>query len=249
MRFPRLLLFASALYLLTCCSGADAGVEAGQPLRVLFIGNSYTFHNNMPEMLAQLMRAGGRDIEVQSSARGGWTLADHAASEETLSMLMSQNWDYVILQEQSVIPCIPARREQLMYPAVRAIHDEVQRAGAETVLFVTWGRRDGLSAEGYRDYEMMQDQLNSGYMEIGTEVGAVVAPVGIAWQNARTADTQLQLWDRDGSHPSQEGSYLAACVFYSVICGESPEGTGYWGGLPVGTAQFLQRIAAETALD
>lgn len=200
-------------------------------------------------MFAELMRAGGYAVEVASSARGGWTLAHHAASEQTLGMLDSQRWDYVILQEQSVIPCLPDRREQAMYPAVRALHGSIQRAGAETVLFVTWGRRDGLASEGYRGLEMMQDQLHAGYKEIADEIGAAIAPVGIAWQHARTKDAALELWAKDGSHPSQEGSYLAACVFYSVICRASPEGTKYRGGLPRGTAQFLQAIAADTVLD
>jgi len=95
----------------------------------------------------------------------------------------------------------------------------------------------------------MQDRLSSGYVEIGREIGAVVAPVGLAWQSARAADDAVALWDSDGSHPSREGSYLTACVFFGVICRESPEVTRYFGGLPAGTAELLQRIAAETVLD
>ena len=89
----------------------------------------------------------------------------------------------------------------------------------------------------------------SAFEEIADEIGAAIAPVGIAWQHARTKDAAPELWDTDGSHPSREGSYLAACVFYSVICRASPEGTSYRGGLPRGTAKFLQAIAADTVLD
>lgn len=240
---------ASLSLILTGCHPRGSGIETEEPLRVLFIGNSYTSCNNMPGMFADLMRANGYAVEVASSARGGWTLAHHAASEQTIGMLESRTWDYVVLQEQSVIPSIPDRRERVMYPAVRALHESIQHAGAETVLFVTWARRDGLASEGYRDFEMMQDELYAGYKEIGDEIGAIMAPVGIAWQHARAADATLELWDRDGSHASREGSYLATCVFYSVICRESPEGTGYLGGLPRGPAHFMQTVAADTVLD
>ncbi len=240
---------ASVSLFLVGCNGGEPSVEPGEPLRILFIGNSYTFSNDMPEMFAELMRANGREVDVDVSARGGWTLAHHAASEQTLGMLASKDWDYVILQEQSVIPCVPGRREDIMYPAVRVLHEAVQHAGAETILFMTWGRRDGLAAEGCPSFETMQDQLSSGYVEIGREIGAVVAPVGLAWQSARAADDAVELWASDGSHPSREGSYLTACVFFSVICHESPQGTRYFAGLPAGTAELLQRIAAETVLD
>jgi len=249
VRSRRFLLLASVSLFLTCCYAGEPASAPGEPIRFLFIGNSYTICNDMPAMFAELMRASGHAVEVASSARGGWTLAHHAASEQTLGILESQSWDYVILQEQSVIPCLPDRREQAMYPAVRALHGSIQRAGPETVLFVTWGRRDGLAFEGDRDFEVMQDQLYAGYKEIADEIGAAMAPVGIAWQRARTEDSALELWDKDGSHPSREGSYLAACVFYSVICRASPERTNYRGGLPRGTAQFLQRVAAETMWD
>jgi len=133
MRCLEVLLAASVSLFLVGCNGGEPSVEPGEPLRILFVGNSYTFSNDMPEMFAELMRANGRNVEVASSARGGWTLAHHAASEQTLGMLTSKDWDYVILQEQSVIPCIPSRREDIMYPAVRVLHEAVQHAGAETI--------------------------------------------------------------------------------------------------------------------
>ena len=249
VRLYRILCPVLTTLFLTGCAGTRPESKSAGVLRVLFIGNSYTFYNDLPGMFAELMRAGGYETVVESSAVGGWTLADHAASEQTLGMLESQNWDYVILQEQSVIPCVPDMREQHMYPAVRALDEKIQQAGANTILFMTWGRRDGLAAEGYPDFKAMQVQLYTGYMEIGEEVGAMVAPVGLAWQNGRTADPELELWDRDGSHPSEEGSYLAACVLYAIVCQKSPEMLGYGAGLPEGTAQFLQGVAAETVLE
>ena len=236
------------LLLLTGCAISQPEGIPDTPLRVLFIGNSYTFKNNLPELFAELVRSSGREIDVDMAAPGGWTLADHAASEETLMMIGSQDWDYVVLQEQSVMPSIPADREQAMYPAVRALDEMVRHVGAETVLLMTWGRRDGLAEEGYPDYEAMQAELGVGYTEIGQEVGAIVAPVGLAWQNAIKLDANLALWDSDGSHPSEMGSYLAANVLYAAILGESPLALTYTAGLQTETASFLKRNAAVIVL-
>lgn len=163
-------------------------------------------------------------------------------------MVKAQDWDYVVLQEQSIIPSLPDQRVQNMYPAVRALDERNREVGAGTVLLMTWGRRDGLPAEGYPDYDAMQAQLHAGYTEIWGDVGAIVAPVGLAWQNAIKQDANLALWGSDGSHPSEMGSYLAANVLYAAILGESPLDLAYTAGLPEEPASFLQRLASETVL-
>jgi hypothetical protein len=94
----------------------------------------------------------------------------------------------------------------------------------------------------------MQAQLRSCYTDLADELGAIVAPVGDAWQNAVTQNPQLDLWYRDGLHSSETGTYLAACVFYAVVYQQSPEALMYTAGLAEETAGFLQRIAAETVL-
>ena len=237
-----------AVLLLTSCNRPHSGTAPGEPLRVLFIGNSYTFFNNLPEMFAELARSGGYEVQADISAKGGLTLSDHVSSARTLEMMQKHKWDYVILQEQSVLPAKQQEREQRMYPAARTLDARIRQTGAETVLFMTWGRRDGLAKEGFSDLESMQAQLQAGYTEIAQELDAIVAPVGMAWQNATAQQPQLELWDQDGSHPGKSGSYLAACVFYVVLYQETPEGLAYVAGLPKETARFLQRIAAETVL-
>ena len=99
------------------------------------------------------------------------------------------------------------------------------------------------------DYADMQAQVGSGYMEFANERDAMVAPVGIAWQNVIARDPQLSLWQTDGLHPNKAGTYLSACVFYAVIFRQSPEGLPYGAGLSEEKAQTLQAIAAETVLE
>jgi hypothetical protein len=238
--------------LLVACAGRQRDALQVQPrrgLRVLFIGNSYTFANELPEMLAALARSGGREMEVAMSAQGGWTLDTHSQSKETLEELEQRQWDYVVLQEQSVLPAQPKERERSMYPAVRLLQTTIDGNGADAILFMTWGRRDGLSNEGYEDFGAMQAELESGYMRIADELDVLVAPVGIAWQRAIERDPGLGLWSADGSHPSEIGSYLSACIFYAVITRQSPEGLAYVAGMPEELGRFLQLIAAETVLE
>ena len=177
----RALCLSLVVLLLAACHGAQHDAEPpGEPLRVLFIGSSYTFYNDLPEMFAELMRSGGYEAKVDMFPVGGWTLSDHATSARTLGRMETQDWDYVILQEQSVIPSIQDERDQRMYPAVHALDEKIRQTGADTVLFMTWGRRDGLPTKGYPDFESMQAQLYAGYMGIADELDAIVAPVGIA---------------------------------------------------------------------
>jgi hypothetical protein len=218
------------------------------PTRVLFVGNSLTFSHDLPQVFAALARARGHSVDVDMAAQGGQTLAGHAASPGTLGKLDGQPWDFVVLQEQSRIPASAAQRDEHMVPATRLLDEKAAEIGAETVLFMTWAGRDGLPSAGFKDYTAMQSAIEAGYLEVAGKMGAMVAPVGTAWQRALEEHPELELWQRDGSHPSREGTYLAACVFHATLLGESPEGVGYLGGLPEETARFLQSVAAETVL-
>ena len=218
------------------------------PARVLFVGNSLTFSHDLPQVFAGLARAGGHPVAVDLAVQGGQTLAGHAASPGTLQKLTGQRWDFVVLQEQSRIPAVPTQRRERMVPAARLLDEKVAESGADTVLFVTWAGRDGLPSAGFKDYIAMQSAIEAGYLEVAGEIGAMVASVGAAWQRALEEHPELELWQRDGIHPSAEGTYLAACVFHATLLGESPEGASYLGGLPEETARFLQSVAAETVL-
>jgi hypothetical protein len=95
----------------------------------------------------------------------------------------------------------------------------------------------------------MQNAINDGYMGIARDMKIPVAPVGYAWQAARSQYPLLDLWQADGSHPTQAGTYLAACVFYAVIFNQSPEGLDYYGNIKKETAIILQSIAATVAVN
>jgi hypothetical protein len=207
-------------------------------VKVLFIGNSYTFGNDLPTLIAQIAEAAGEPARLDATmiAVGGATLKDHWNTAATRAAVQQGQWDYVVLQEQSQLPIVdPAE----MHRYVRLFDQEIRRAGAKTVLFLTWARQDAPAS---------QQSLTDAYMRIGRELRATVAPVGPAWQRARVARPSLELYEPDQSHPSLAGSYLAACVFYATIYHKSPAGVANTAGsaLPDADAAALQRVAWET---
>ncbi len=248
----RILITCSILLATLGCSSiknCDKPPGADSCTRVLFIGNSFTFENDLPGMFTKLANVGEHQVKTGMAAQGGWTLADHVNSSDTLNQITSEKWNFVVLQEQSEIPAFEQSRNVTMYPAARTLVNLIEAAGATPIFFLTWAHRDGLPGNGFQDYQTMQFQIDIGYMGIAQELIVPVAPVGYAWLLAKGQNPKLDLWQADGSHPSEQGTYLAACVFYAAIFHQSPEGLSYLAGLTKETATFLQRIAASTVLD
>jgi hypothetical protein len=247
----RILIACCILLVTVGCSpkkNCDQTQEADECTRVLFIGNSYTFTNNLPGMFTKLAHAGGHLVETGMAAQGGWTLADHVNSTTTLNQITSSKWKYVVLQEQSEIPAIQHSRTAIMYPAARVLAGQIEGTSATPIFFLTWAHRNGWPDYGFLDYQTMQFQIDIGYLGIAQELSVPLAPVGYAWLLATGQNSQLDLWQADGSHPSEQGTYLAACVFYAVIFRQSPQGLSYQAGLSNETTTFMQQIAATTVL-
>ncbi len=229
--------------------------KAAQPIsnlnltpQVLFIGNSYTYGNNLPQIFANLANSAAYNVSVDSSTGGGWRLYnDHAFSAQTQGKINGQSWNYVIMQEQSTTPIYNPGGMELGVSILDAL---IKAQGAESLLFMTWGRRNDVAQNsfGYANYEAMQADIRATYMQVGQNLSIRVSPVGLAWQKSTSERPDLNLWADDGSHPNLRGSYLAACVFYATIFQKSPQGLSYTAGLPTDEAHFFQRMAKEVAL-
>lgn len=225
--------------------------------RVLFLGNSFTYYNDLPKIFKLLSKSGGYNVLSDSITKSGGCLLYFSDTESNLAQTKSKvaavlneklktKWDIIVLQEQSQIPAVPKDCTDEMYPMVRELNTKITKNGAQPMLFMTWGHRDGDKENGYATYEDMQEGIRKGYMGIAQELSLPVSPAGLAFLNAKQKDKDIQLWDDDGMHPSLEGSYLAACVFYNKIFGKSPVNLRYTAGLSTQRALFLQSVAAET---
>jgi hypothetical protein len=216
--------------------------------RVLFIGDSYTYVNDLPTTFADLAWAAGHRVDAVTLASGGESLAGHVADAATASTINSQPWNTVVLQDQSEDPAFPSDRQSEMDPAVTQLAEMIRNHGAQPLLFLTWGHETGWSEAGLDSYGSMQAAVDQGYLGIAAQLAIPIAPVGDAWQTVVSTQANPQLWQGDGVHPTTEGTYLAACVFYASIFGQTPVGLSYHDGLPTGEAATLQRVAAATVL-
>jgi len=204
----------------------EAPAQKDQPLKVLFIGNSLTYYNNLPHLLEQLAASSDvpRKLRTRLVGFGGATLHSHWERGAALKAIREGTWDYVVLQEQSslgAVYMVNGTRSitpdpEFFHQYARLFDKEIRQSGAKTIFFLTWARKDTPPRE--------QAALTYAYMKIAKELQAIVAPVGIAWQEARMGESELSLYLEDGSHPSGSGSYLAACVFYSLLYEKSPLG-------------------------
>jgi hypothetical protein len=202
--------------------------------KLLFIGNSFTARNDLPGLIARLAQARGHVQEHRLISVGGASLRTHWNKGEAPAEIRSGQYDYVVLQEQSTLPVKNAQR---MAENVRLFGETIRAAGAKMALYMTWSRRHAPDA---------QRAITDAYTSVGRELGATVVPVGVAWHKFRDKHDRPDLYDKDGSHPSLAGSYLAACVFLGALFGESPVGIDLEADdLPPADAELLQRAARD----
>ncbi|MFZ1330699.1 MAG: PKD domain-containing protein [Flavobacteriales bacterium] len=236
---------------------ALVGSLQAQQTRVLFLGNSYTAFNSLPSLTRLLALSLGDTMVVSSSMPGGYTFNDHTTNAVSMAAIQEGNWDFVVLQEQSQLPSFPPSQVDVeSRPYAQALVDSIRAYSpcAEPVFYMTWGRQNGDAANCASwppvcTYEGMQDRLRQTYLSYAEENQAWCAPVGAAWAQVREQYPLINLYNADGSHPSVEGSYLAACTIYSTIYGASSLGASYYVSVDTNTAGILQEIASTLVLD
>lgn len=225
--------------------------------RVLFVGNSYIYSNNLPDMLKQLADSTGDTLMVDQVAPGGFTLEQHSTSTATINKIQSAQWDVVILQEQSQRPSFsPGQVAADTYPYAKKLDSIIRdnNSCTETMFYMTWGRKNGDAANcpfytPVCTYEGMQARLRQSYMEMAQDNSGVTAPVGAAWKVVRDSLPAIDLYSPDESHPSVHGTYLAACVFYASVFHRNPHGNTYTASLSSTDAERLQYFAGKVVMD
>lgn len=199
-----------------------------KPRKVLFIGNSYTYVNDLNSVLEKLAASAKPPVRLQTAAlaKGGATLQNHDADPKTTNALSRIKWDLVVIQEQSMRPVVETAA---FVKYARKLEERIVKQGAKPVFFMTWAREHKPEMTG---------QLDAAYTQMARELNAYVAPVGLAWAASLKANPEIKLYAKDQSHPTVYGTYLSACVFYATLTGQSPVGLSNAG---------LQEITAEHA--
>ena len=198
----------------------------------------------MPQMLSMLVKSENRGFEltIDQCTGEGAGLAWHWKNAPTREAIREKPWDWVVLQERSGGPL-----EDLdsFTGHAQLLDKEIQNQGARTLLFLTWANRSRPETQAH---------LTDAYVKTARKLQAGLAPVGLAWEAIRRIDPGIELHHRDGRHANPVGSYLTACVFYSVLFNTSPEGLSgrfyykgkVWVDLEKDKASLLQKVAWET---
>ncbi len=219
------------------------------PERVLFVGNSYYYYNNsLHNHVSNLVKASdaalGSRLQFKSSTIGGSALNHHnmAHLTEPGKIGVSQPFQWVVMQGGSGEPLSPRRRENFRQTAA-ANAEMIKARGGQVALYMTHA------------YVSPHKQVNpqnmvateSMYVEVGNEIQALVIPVGLAFEEAYRRLPALRFHNKDGTHPSLLGTYLAACTTYATLYGRSPMGNTYRadGAIDDNVAAQLQQVAQD----
>jgi len=223
-----------------------------QAKRALFLGNSYTNYHNLPGITSDFAASMGDSLIVDMNTPGGYRLKGHSTNNTSLNKINEGQWDYVVLQEQSQYPSFPQIQvEAEVYPYAAILDSLIQASNpcAETVFYMTWGRKNGDASNCPNwppvcTYEGMDSLLRLRYMEMGVNNNAIVSPVGAVWRNLRENHPEIELYAGDGSHPSVTGSYAAACCFYTVMFRKDPIQSTFTNGIDTDHAATIRNVVS-----
>ena len=235
----------SVVLALAVLSGTGAcqdgsGPSGGTPsLRILFIGNSLTYYNDLPGTLADIARTAGDTIAVESATGPGYALIDHLQGRSgAVAAVKRGGWDYVVLQQGP--STLAVNRDSLVLWT--GMFDSIIRpTGARTALYMVWPA--GASAQG-------TDAVRQSYQLAAQSVGGLFLPAGVALRLALQGDGTLPLLGSDDFHPSPLGTYLVAITMYEKLTGKDARdlpdrawANGTALDVPAPTVQLLQEAA------
>ena len=226
--------------------------NAQQTRRVLFVGNSYTYVNDLPQMVANMAASVGDQLVHTSSTPGGCTFQQHCINQ-SMTLIRQGGWDAVVLQEQSQLPSFPQEQVEVeVFPFAAQLVDSIYSSSpcAEPIFYMTWGRRDGDQDNApyfpvLGSYEGMDSMLCQRYMQMAADNDASLCPVGRVWRKLRAEHPDINLYADDGSHPSLAGTYAAACAFYAVLFHHDPADLTFGGEVADDDARTIRAAASE----
>lgn len=221
--------------------------------KVLFLGNSYTAVNNLPQIIANFALANGDTLIFDSNTPGGHTFQGHCSNATSLAKIALGTWDYVVLQEQSQLPSFSINQVQTsVFPFAKRLDSLVLAANpcSESMFYMTWGRKNGDASNCANwppvcTYQGMDSLLALRYNMMADDNEAELSPVGAVWKAIRTNFPGIELYQSDESHPSEAGSYAAAVCFYTMIFKEDPSLIAYNYTLNATDAQNIRNTVKQ----
>lgn len=211
---------------------ACVAITSGGSIDVLFCGNSHTFTNDVPGMTRNLVTAGsGRRIEIGSYS--GAFLQDIAQNPIVRKEISSGRWDAVVLQGAGL-----SSSHNYVHPmdGAIALAKAAKSAKARALLFAEWPRRSWDETE----------YILGIYRQIAKASGAEIVPICKVWDAVLDVQPKLELWQADGNHATQTGSYIAACRIAKSLGESQPRVPWFPSSLDRATAQLIWSTSQRT---
>jgi len=223
-----------------------------QDLNILFVGNSYTYVNDLPNLLTSLSQSNDKKITTTSFTTGGARFMTHWQNENLKQVIKKGDYDIMILQGQSQEVAFPPNQfYNEVYPYAKSLDSlyKVYNPKGRVIYFMTWGYRygDKQNCQFYSpfcSYETMSKELCKNYSTMASDFQSELSPIGSAWLYLYNQDTaSFDLHSQDYSHPNTKGSYFAACVLYTTIF-QKEISSDYYFSLSEQEATKLQQTAS-----
>ena len=233
-------------------------------LKVLFLGNSYTYYHTYPVIFKEMAWREGHYADCDIFISGGYTMKAHLENEFSARKVRKGGYDCVMLQDQSVLPLLNGTAYDAgssRYVGLMVENVKKYSPNAKVSLEITWGRRFGnnnlgqyekyaeLHPEFFASYDAMQNRLIEKIAETAAEHSTLITPVGVAWQIVMHERPDILLYHKDNHHQSYAGSYLSAAVAYLTIYGEKFGENAANCKLDAATATYLRSVAERVVLD
>ncbi len=234
--------------------------HAQDTTKVLFIGNSFTSQNNLPNLFYQLAQASGKNVVVASHMPGGISVGDtaqgtsaHMNNPIVYSLIKSNSWDYLVLQDNQGRFCLGYGQfpsSSLVIEGHIKIRDSLlhYHPCAHMIWYAGFGPKNGYPPYGDTG-EALIDSIYRNYQYLLDTAGQVLAPIGPAFKRIIHAYPSMNLWSSDDVHPSLFGSYVIANILYTTIFKSHPGHSSYNPGITVGDDSLLKSIGYQTTID
>ena len=219
-------------------------------IKILFIGNSLTYSNNMPKIFEELSLNSGKEVYVDQITPGGVSLGFHSTNAETINKINEQKWDYVILQSSDIAAFYDLYDHEIRI--INKLKNHIKKNNNETkiIYMMVSGLRDGWTGRElngeivHYTYKQYMKMIYDGTIYIADQCDVIIAPVGIAWEKVidEKPEMKIKLFDTDGAHPALYGSYIIACTYFCTIFSEELNKTIQSIDIPDNIQIFFQLI-------
>jgi hypothetical protein len=231
---------------------------AEDPQRILFIGNSYTGVNKLPDVFLEIVKDSGQPTPVvKSSTPGGRTLKQHLGIAGSMKLVDEGGWDVVVLQGQSQEPAIAEIDQAVCKEFLAGAAELCKRVRAKSpkakiYFYETWARHaDYWGVAGKKGPDVganpkeMQARLRKWYGVVAKDNQATLVPCGDAWELNYASSASVRLHSKDHSHPEFVGTYLNALIFFGKVYGVKAPAPNWTGKVDEASAKLMQGYAAK----